>query len=399
MIETARMQNDTALEAFKSDSESLNTALDEHIRRHFAPDNRKTMRTFSAPEVAKILGMTPAHLRTLRHEGKVPPVGSDDARKSVQYTLAEVDEIRHALEARSRKKGRFVPHRTGDEKLQVFAICTFKGGSGKTTSCASIAMALAKKGYRVLACDLDPQASLSNLLGEEPEVSLREYGTIYDAIRFEDPVPMQEIIRKTHFHNLSIAPAGLILSEFEQYAAFHAREGAGSDPWHGRLKHAILSVEQDYDIVLIDCPPALGFLTMSAMVASTSLIITVVPNMIDVASLSQFIRMAVELMGVLTEFGVSFDFDFIRYLICRYEPTDAPQAQLVAFLRMQFGARLMTSAFLKSTVVSDAGMTNQTIYEIKRGEVTRTAYDRVMESFDAVSDELEASIRQAWGRD
>lgn len=384
--------------SIRQDSEQLSFALEDHIRRHFAPDRQKTLRAFPAPEVAELLGIQPARLRNLRHEGKVPDIGTEDGRKSLHFNSEEIEVLRQALEASSKTKGKFDPKRREGERLQVIAVSSFKGGSAKTTTSACVAQRLALIGYRVLVVDLDPQASLSTLMGVETDLDYENRTTIYDAIRFDNQTPMRDVIRKSIMHNLHVAPAGLILSEFEQEAAFNARENAGGDPWYMRLGLAIESVEHDYDVVIIDCPPSLGFLTLSAWVAATGLLIPVIPNMLDVASLAQFTRMASELMEVIREYGPQFNYDFVRYVIARHEPTDAPQAQLAGFLRMQLLDRVMTASFLKSVVVADAGMTNQTIYEIRRTDVTRASYDRARESFDAVTAELEGLMHQAWGR-
>lgn len=90
------------------------------------------------------------------------------------------------------------------------------GGSGKTTTSAHLAQRLALKGYRVLAIDLDPQASLTALHGVQPEYDLTDGGTLYDAIRYDDPAPISSVIRKTYIPNLDLIPPGnLELMEFE----------------------------------------------------------------------------------------------------------------------------------------------------------------------------------------
>lgn len=389
-----------AIEILGADSLRLSRSLEDHIRRHFSPDQNKTLRLFPASEVADLLGVTTAHLRTMRYEGKLPDgIGSEDgSRRGLHFSAEEIYQIRCALEERSRKKHRYLPMRGKNDKLRVIAISSFKGGSGKSTLASHLAASMSLMGYRVLLVDCDPQASLSTIMGIEPDLQSFGSGTIYDAIRFENVRPLSEVIRKTFFHNISIASAGLLLAEFEQYAAYHARESIDDMPWFSRLAIAINSVEDQYDIVLIDCPPSLGFLTLSALFVANALIIPVVPNMIDVASLAQYTKMTSEMMDVLREFGASFNHDFIRYTLTRHEPVDAPQAQLAAFLRVQFEERVMASTFLKSTVVADAGMTNQTLYEINRSDVTRSAYDRARESIDAVSSELHGLIQKGWGR-
>ena len=137
---------------------------------------------------------------------------------------------------------------------------------------------------------------------------------------------------------------------------------------------------------------------MSALCASTGVLITVVPNMLDVASMSQFLLMSADLLDVVSGAGARMEFDFLRFLINRYEPSDGPQQQVVAFLRQLFGDEVMTNAMLKSTAISDAGLTQQTIYEVERSAFHRNTYDRAVDSLNAVNDEIETLMHKAWRR-
>jgi len=379
------------------DEGQLRASLDKHMLGSFAPDQSKELRSLTSTEVSALLGLSTSHLRKLHFDGKIPQVKAD-TRGHKQYSSKDLYDIRVALAQNAKTPQNFLPGRVGDEHMQIVAVTTFKGGSGKTTSTAHLAQALNLRGYRVLVCDLDPQASLSSMFGLRPELELDDSITIYDAIRYDDPVPIREIIQKTYFHNLDIAPGGLILSEYETETPHAMRKGV-TPPFYLRLSEALDQVSDDYDIVLIDCPPQLGFLTMSALVASTGILIPVIPNMIDVASLSQYLTMATSLLKVVENSGQRLDYDFMRYVLCRYEPSDTPQSQMASFLRMHFGPRLMTEAFVKSTAVSDAGLRQNTLYEALRGEITRSTLDRALESFDGVANELEATIKTAWGRE
>jgi chromosome partitioning protein len=104
------------------------------------------------------------------------------------------------------------------------------------------------------------------------------------------------------------------------------------------------------------------------------------------------------MLGIVAKAGGNMDYDWMRYLVTRFEPTDGPQTQMVAFMRTLFGERVLTNPMLKSTAISDAGITKQTLYEVGRELFTRTTYDRAMESLDSVNGEVEGLIRAAWGR-
>lgn len=379
------------------DEGQLRASLDKHMLSSFAPEKSKELRFFTSAEISSLLGLSNSHLRKMHFDGKIPQVQTD-SRGHKQYTSKDLYNIRVALAQNSKTPQNFLPGRVGDEHMQIIAVTTFKGGSGKTTSTAHLAQALNLRGYRVLVCDLDPQASLSSMFGLRPELELDESVTLYDAIRYDDPVPIRDIIQKTYFHNLDIAPGGLILSEYETETPYAMRQGI-TPPFYLRLSAALDQVSNDYDVVLIDCPPQLGFLTMSALVASTGILIPVIPNMIDVASLSQFLTMTTSLLKVVEKSGQNLNYDFMRYVLCRYEPSDTPQSQMASFLRMHFGPRLMTETFVKSTAVSDAGLRQNTLYEAVRGEITRSTLDRALESFNGVANELDATIKAAWGRE
>ena len=108
--------------------------------------------------------------------------------------------------------------------------------------------------------------------------------------------------------------------------------------------------------------------------------------------------MTADLLGVVRAAGGDLQYDFLRYLVTRYEPQDGPQTQIVGFLRNLFGERVLTNPMLKSTAISDAGLSKQTLYEIPRQSLGRTTYTRALEALDAVNGELEQLIRRSWGR-
>lgn len=374
----------------------LSDALNHHMRNSFQPESRKTLRKFHPAEVSELTGISMSNLRTRHQEGDFPDVETDSRGRRL-YTAEEVYQIRQVMARTGRNGEAYLPGRRDGDALQIISIVNFKGGSSKTTTAVHLAQRYALRGYRVLAVDMDPQASLTTMFGYRPEIEFAESGTVYDALKYEDPVPLSQVVRKTYFHNLDLAPAGLLLSEYETETAY-ALQHKVDPPFTQRLAIALDEIEASYDLVIIDCPPQLGFTTMTALLASTGLLITVVPSMLDVASMAQFLEMAGETVRTLEEATGPIDWSFLKYLVARFEPTDVPQSQMAGFLRSILLDQVLTTPMLKSTAISDAGMTQQTIYELEPSQVVKKTLDRVLESVNGVADEFEKTIQQAWGR-
>lgn len=410
MTKTAKVEsNRTASLRSKvqSHSASLSAKLQEHQSNIFPPHARKGIRAFTPSEAAKLLGVAEGYLRTSAvelerkaSEGREQEFSPALAGGRRMYSVQDIAAMRVYLDKPARSTGRYLPHRRAGEELQILSIMNFKGGSGKTTTSAHLAQYLALRGYRVLAIDLDPQASLSALFGNQPEFDVGVNETIYGAIRYdEERRPIQEIIRGTYIPDLHIIPGNLELMEFEHDTPKALLQRKPDDVlFFARLQAAIREVEDAYDVVVIDCPPQLGFLTLSALTAATSVLITIHPQMLDVMSMNQFLSMTSALLDEIAEAGAEDRNNWMRYLITRFEPTDGPQNQMVAFLRSMFGDDVLVNPMLKSTAVSDAGITNQTLFEVERSQFTRSTYDRALESMNNVNAEIETLIKATWGR-
>ncbi len=161
---------------------------------------------------------------------------------------------------------------------RVVAIANQKGGVGKTTTTINLGAAAAELGHRVLIVDLDPQGNASTGLGINPR-SLES--SIYDVLLHD--VPLDDAIEAASVRNLFLAPANLDLAgaEIELVPAF-SREL--------RLKNAIAAVADDYDLVLIDCPPSLGLLTVNALAAATEVMVPVQCEYYALEGLGQLLR-------------------------------------------------------------------------------------------------------------
>jgi hypothetical protein len=146
---------------------------------------------------------------------------------------------------------------------RVLAVANQKGGVGKTTTAINLGACLAELGYRTLVVDLDPQGNATTGLGLNPrEIDV----SLYEVIIQE--TPLDECVEPTEVRGLFVAPASLDLAgaEIELVPAF-SRES--------KLKRALDEVIEDYDYVLIDCPPSLGLLTVNALVAASEVLVPI----------------------------------------------------------------------------------------------------------------------------
>jgi chromosome partitioning protein len=381
-------------------AELLSGQLQALRARMYPPEASKSLRSFMTNEVSRLTSIPESTLKAMSIEGKGPLPSRLENNHRV-YTLAQINELRALFAAQKPAEAlRFLPRRRAHEHLQVVGIANFKGGSAKTTTCLHLSHYLGLHGYRVLAIDLDPQASLSAMFGAQPELDVGANETIYAALRHDsERRPLREIIRKTYFAGVDLVPGNIEVMEYEHEIPriIVNRSGPGA-LFFERLREVIDQVRDDYDVVVLDTPPSLGFLTLGAIYAATGLIVTAHPAMLDVASMSQFLLMMSDLVRVIEDAGATLHQDFFHYLITRHNPHDQPQTQVAAMLRHLFAEEVLVPTAIESTAVEAAGLAKRSLYELEPGEIGRDTFRRARESMDAVNESIVHLIEAAWGR-
>ncbi len=160
---------------------------------------------------------------------------------------------------------------------KIIAIANQKGGVGKTTTAINLSAALGEKGKRVLLVDADPQGNATSGLGVEKEQF--EKSTYHMMIGEEDA---RQCVLETEFHGLSLCPSGEDLGGAEvELVYLENREF--------RLRDALFPIRQDYDFILIDCPPSLGLITLNCLVAADSVLIPLQCEYFALEGVSQLI--------------------------------------------------------------------------------------------------------------
>lgn len=160
---------------------------------------------------------------------------------------------------------------------KIIAVVTQKGGVGKTTSAVNLAAALGELGKRCLLVDIDPQGNATSGVGVDKRQVKR---STYDLLTGEAPV--EQAVVATGFPNLSLIPSSVALAGAEIEMVELARR-------ESRLKAALAPCREKYDFIFIDCPPALGLLTLNALVAADTFLIPAQPEYYALEGLSQLI--------------------------------------------------------------------------------------------------------------
>ena len=161
--------------------------------------------------------------------------------------------------------------------MKIIACYSNKGGVGKTATSVNLAYELAQSGYRTLLCDLDPQGASGFYFRVKPSKKLKNDTFFKDVNRFT------HAIRGSDFDNLDILPANMTFRDFDIFLSRMKNS-------RSRLKKALKSVNNDYDVILLDCPPNISSLSESVFKAADHIVVPVIPSTLTVRTFEQLIE-------------------------------------------------------------------------------------------------------------
>ncbi len=227
---------------------------------------------------------------------------------------------------------------------RLLAVANQKGGVGKTTTTVNLGAAAAEQGHRVLVVDLDPQGNASTGLGINPRTL---EASMYDVLLRD--VPMDDAIEAAAVRNLFLAPANLDLAgaEIELVPAF-SREM--------RLKNALAKVSDDYDLVLIDCPPSLGLLTVNALAAADEVLVPIQCEYYALEGLGQLLRNV-----DLVQRNLNAELHLSHIVLVMYDARTNLASQVAAEVREHFGDLVCRTVIPRTVRLSEAPSFGQPI--------------------------------------
>jgi chromosome partitioning protein len=380
--------------------------------------------------------VAPAHFRRVLRQNPDLPQGLTETEGGAKwFTLDEVLRLRAHFAAEGSKAKDYRPYRPEGLPAKIVAVANFKGGVGKTSTAAHLAMSAALDGYRVLVVDLDSQGSMTSIFGgriaDEWQTAFpllaRHYAEYLRAEnrarqgRGEAPQNLDEtltealsvsagdLIQKTHWPNIDLIGAQLDLYWAEFQIPVWRMQGRGWKLWDalgdGWRPTACWT---EYDIVILDTPPALGYLTINALAAADILLVPLGASFLEFDSTGRFFDMLHATFSSIEEtenmaaraLGLSetrFEWDAVRAVLTRYDGTQ--QAEMAALMQAYMGGSLSPWRQDFTALIGQAGEQIAGIYEADYRDFNRETYARGRAAFDETYAGFKRLLIGAWRRD
>ncbi|MEN9889784.1 MAG: hypothetical protein RLY78_79 [Pseudomonadota bacterium] len=365
-------------------------AMMEQIRSAMlAPTQRKSAPSFSLSQLAALLGVEKGSVSHRLSKGDLPAGRLNAAGSRREFTLQETRQW-----VREYRRDRLRP--AGAEAVTI-SIGNFKGGVSKTTSAVTLAQGLSLLGHRVLVIDTDPQGSLTTLFGILPDTEVGEEDTILP-LAMGSETSIRYAIRPTYWDGIDLVAAAPVLFGAEFALPARQTQEPGFEFWRV-LDLGIDDVRDEYDVIVIDTPPALSYTTINAFMASDGIIMPLPPNALDFASASQFWSLFSDLAGeLLTKRGLDKEFDFIHILLARVDSADAASAVIRQWIGQTYAEKVLPVEIPKTAVTGVASAEFGTIYDVSRYDGNARTFKRARDAYDSFIGQIEGSVRAVWAR-
>ncbi|SLN25429.1 Sporulation initiation inhibitor protein Soj [Aquimixticola soesokkakensis] len=404
----------------------------------FSPQMEKTLRRFSSWEVGELIfKVNQSTLRgRLAADPSLPQGQVEEDGRQRWYSLQEINELRRRLTVNRRS---LMPPRPAGKRAIRAAIANFKGGAGKSTVALHFAHAAALDGYRVLCVDFDPQATLSHSMGitdvaeeytvwgvmardlihETERMNANTQGAETGAALPQRRLPasvtgmglrdlrVSDFIKPTSWPTIDLLPS-CANAAFVEFASAQYRHLNPEWSFFAAVSRYLDAIPDDaYDMIIFDCPPAIGYQSMNAVFAADVLYIPSGPGYWEYDSTTSFIGQLGEALEDLSHFDgivpagtlqLPKAFLDVRFLLTRFEANNELHRAMQSAFSKVFGDRLAANPIEMTRAVEQSGRFLSSIYEIDYREMTRETWRRARTSFDQAYEEFRGNLIAAWDK-
>lgn len=244
----------------------------------------------------------------------------------------------------------------------IYSIASQKGGTGKTSTSLSIAAGIAHKGKKVLLVDMDSQANSSKVLLHNYK-TIRHEETVYRTMINREPLAIHP---SSAIPGLDIVPSHIFLAETDISLA------SATDHREARIKRELDKVKGSYDVTILDCPPALGWLTLNAFTASDQIIIVVEPGYFELDSITQIIR---TIKTVQSEFNPNL---VLRGILLNKSDQTVATTESVAMLKQMYPELILPIIIPRNTDIKNAHYRKEDIFTYNSKASAAIAYESLV---------------------
>lgn len=357
-------------------------------QRLLAPETRKLAPLFSSAQLAALCGVDKAHVNYRVTKGDLPVGRLTPTGGKREFTLGEAEQW-----ARTYRQDKMRP---AGQRAVCVAVANFKGGVSKTSSTMIMAQGLSLRGHRVLAIDIDPQGSLTTLHGVLPEADVSEEMTLSPLLHGET-ADVTSAIRSSYWDGIDLICAAPFLFSAEFALPSMQFRDPTAKFWEV-LNSGIEKVRDRYDVILIDTPPSLSYVTINALWAADGIVVPIPPSGLDFASSAQFWSLLADLGSNLDRQGEGTQkaFDFLHILLSRVDQADNATPAVRTWIQQTYGEFVLPVEIPKTTVTSNKAAEFATVYDVQRYDGSAKTYKRALDAYDRLVDLIEQSIVETW---
>ncbi|KWT69588.1 Chromosome (plasmid) partitioning protein ParA [Variovorax sp. WDL1] len=352
-----------------------------------APTARKSAPTFNLSQLSALCGAERGSILHRLSKGGLPSGNLNPSGSRREFTLAESREwIREYRKEQRRPQG---------AEAVTISVGNFKGGVTKTTTAVTLAQGLSLRGHRVLMIDVDPQGSATTLFGILPDTEVEEDQTVLGlALGTESSI--RYAIRPTYWDGIDIVAAAPLL--FGGEFALPARQSRDPEfEFWSVLDLAIDDVRSEYDVIIIDTPPALSYMTIAAFMASDGIIIPLPPNPLDFASAAQFWNLFSDIaQGFKAQRGYDKNFAFMHILLARVDSSDSASNVVRQWIGQTYAEKVLPVEIPKTAVASSSSAEFGTVYDVAKYDGNARTFKRARDAYDTFVEYVEGSVREVW---